>query len=166
MQVAWRRSVAAAVGVMLAGCGSDGTHETAGCVPDASGRAAAADWSTAQTIDVRIRQDDFDPMVIGLLRDHPYVLRLSNGDDDSHVFSAPNLFRTVVLDGLVIDGQPQPPGCYTRVAVPANTTAEVRFVPLLDGRYAFNDTDLFGLTYVNLGLAPETGRGFGVVRVR
>lgn len=167
MRVAWLKAAAAVVGIMaVAGCTSDGTHETAGCIPDGSGRAADVDWSAAQTIDVRIRQDDFDPMVIGLLRDHAYVLRLSNGDDDGHEFSAPDLFRTMVVDAIAIDGRAQPPGCYTRVAVPANGTTEVRFVPLLDGRYEFKDTDLFGMTYVDLGLAPETGQGFGIVRVR
>ncbi|MBK8907502.1 MAG: hypothetical protein IPM60_06280 [Rhodospirillales bacterium] len=166
MRVVWRRAALAAVGAMLAGCASDGTHETAGCIPDASGRAAEVDWSAAQTVDVRIRHDDFSPIVIGLLRERPYVLRFSNGDDERHEFSAPDLFRTVVLDGIAVDGRSQPAGCYTRVAVPANGTAEVRFMPLLDGRYEFKDTDLFGMTYVDLGLSPETGQGFGVVQVR
>ncbi|MCW5699072.1 MAG: hypothetical protein KIT00_04460 [Rhodospirillales bacterium] len=169
MRVVWAGGMAGLVALTIAGCGTDAVNDSAGCIPDQSGRLASVDWSAAQTVDVRVRQGDYDPMVLGFMRDHPYVLRFHNGDSERHAFSSPEFFRTVALDGVAVNGEPQEQGCFSGIMIPANGSSEIRFMALLDGRYGFKDGSAFDLALgldLDVGLGRETGMGFGVVQVR
>jgi hypothetical protein len=121
------------------------------------------DWSTARTLDIRIRQDEFQPMVIGLARDLPYVLHIRNADSSAHGFRAPAFFRQAAVAQVTVDGKSRVPdgGCITGVSVPAKGAAEIRLVALLEGRYAFEDPAWLSL---GLGLYDE-GAGFGTIVV-
>lgn len=121
---------------------------------------AGLDWEAAQTVDIRIRQDEFRPMVVGLVRDQPYVLVISNGDSSSHDFRAPEFFRHAAVAQIAIDGTVEADRCVTSIEVPAKGTAEIRLVALLDGSYPFEDSSaLLDLDYY------EDGDGLGTIFV-
>ena len=112
------------------------------CVADARERVEAADWSKAEIVPIRIRQDEFDPMIIGLKQDRPYVIRITNADDTHHVFGAEDFFRSVAVAAVDTvdtgdDGDGQT--CITRVVIDGGQTVEVVLVTVRDGRYEFAD---------------------------
>lgn len=119
------------------------------------------DWSTARIVDIKIRQDEFQPMVIGLARDLPYVLHIRNADSSGHSFRSPTFFRQAGVAQITVDGEDRTldGDCITGVSVPANGAVEIRLVALLEGRYAFEDP-----AWLGLGLQDEDN-GFGTIVV-
>jgi hypothetical protein len=162
MRGLWAGSVIVAAALAAAGCATDLPVAGAGCHPDGTGRLAGVDWEAAHAVEVRLRDGDFDPMVVAFIRDRPYVLRITNADGDSHSFSAPEFFRTAAIDSVAVNGARQEPGCVSTVGVPGGGTAEVRLMALRDGRYDLNDA---GLVPIQLDLGHVTGKGFGAVYV-
>jgi len=53
----------------------------------------AADWSRAETLDVRLVDDRFEPSELVLRQSEPYRLRLANRGKELHEFTAPAFFR-------------------------------------------------------------------------
>ena len=161
-----RACAVVAVGATLTACAPAGRVKDhlvlafAGC---AETRLDDVDWSAARTLDIRIRQDEFQPMVIGLARDLPYVLHIRNGDSSAHRFRSPEFFRQAAVARITVDGKPRDldGGCITGVSVPAKGAVEIRLVALLEGRYDFEDPAWLGL---GLGLYDE-GTGFGTIVV-
>jgi hypothetical protein len=155
---------AVALGAMLAGCAPAGRVKDhlvlafAGC---AETPLENIDWSAARTVDIRIRQDEFQPMVVGLTRDIPYVLHIRNADSSTRGFRSPTFFRKAAVAEIVVDGEARDldGGCITGVSVPANGAVEVRLVALLEGRYDFEDP-----SWLRLGFYEE-GNGFGTILV-
>ena len=109
------------------------------CVPDARERVEAADWSKVEVIPLRIRQNEFDPMIIDLRQDRPYIIRITNADDTRHFFGAGDFFRSVAVAKIDVGGDGDDRTCITRVSVDGGQTAEVVFVTVRDGRYEFAD---------------------------
>lgn len=120
------------------------------------------DWSAAPIVDIRIRQDQFHPMVVGLVRDRAYVLMISNGDAESHGFRSPEFFRHAAVEQIAIDGTVLPARCITGIEIPAKGSAEIRLVALLDGTYAFEDPSK--LLDLAIGFY-EDGDGLGTIFV-
>ena len=121
-----------------------GTHSflARNCVEDARERIQAADWSKAEIISLRIRQSSFNPMIIGLKQNRPYVIRINNGDDSIHVFRAGEFFRSVALAKVEVDGFDSEDHCITAVSIDGGETAEIQLVAVRDGRYEFDDNPL------------------------
>ncbi|MGB0681204.1 MAG: hypothetical protein ACPGOV_00765 [Magnetovibrionaceae bacterium] len=67
------------------------------CDEELSGRLVRVPWQFAEVVPVRIRQGEFSPMVITLQQDEPYVLRITNRDDENHTFRAREFFRNVAV---------------------------------------------------------------------
>jgi hypothetical protein len=155
---------AVALGAMLAGCAPAGRVKDhlvlafAGC---AETSRDDIDWSAARTVNIRIRQDEFQPMVVGLTRDIPYVLQIRNADSSTHGFRSPAFFRKAAVAQIVVDGKARDLDgeCITGVSVPANSAVEVRLVALLEGRYDFENPSWLRLGYY------EEGNGFGTILV-
>ena len=110
--------------------------ECLGATPDP---AAAVDWSTAQAISVTIRQDDYDPMILFLKRDQPYVITIANRDDSGHTFRARRFFQESTVAGVTVGGEALDDDCIIAVDIPALKTAELRVVPTREGTYDFTD---------------------------
>jgi uncharacterized cupredoxin-like copper-binding protein len=131
----------AGLALLLGACAAEGGLE--GPAGDAAGSAtatpaAAVDWSRATIRTLRIRQSEFTPLVFTLRQGSPYVLKLENGDDAAHAFSAPGFFQAIAVHGL--GGQPLEPGMeLSSIELAAGETRELAFVPLRDGRYSFAD---------------------------
>ena len=155
---------AVALGVMLTACAPASRMKDhlvlafAGC---AETPLHDIDWSTAPTVNIRIRQDEFQPMVVGLARDIPYVLHIRNADSSTHGFRSPTFFRKAAVAQIVVDGEARTldGDCITGVSVPANGAVEVRLVALLEGRYDFDNP-----SWLSLGFYEE-GDGFGTILV-
>jgi hypothetical protein len=158
--------------VVAAGCGTDeSTLEFASkfpllqgmipaCSTDAKKHLKRVKWKDARTIDVRIRQGEFSPMIIGLTKDKPYILRIQNADDKSRNFKAGEFFRSVALSRVAINGKAKRLDCITGVTVKPHQVAELELVAIRDGRYEFEDNFLSffygtaGVIHVNLPLKP------------
>lgn len=125
-------------------------------------RPTNVDWSTARTLDVTIRQDEFQPMVIGLVKNRPYVLHIRNRDRGGHSFRSPAFFRQAAVAEVTVDGASVAPGgeCLTEVSIPAGGAAEIRLVALLEGRYPFDNS-----TWYSLSLYDD-GTGIGTIIVQ
>ncbi len=122
---------------------------------------ASIDWESAQKVEVDIRERDFDPMVVSLLRDRPYVLVIKNADRGSRTWRAPDFFATLALQSASVNGKYLLERCLTEVTLPARAQAEFRFVPLREGRYALSNGVFRGWL-----AGYDSGHGFGAIYVR
>lgn len=147
--------------LMLAGCAVGDTTRSPGDGPGAfSGPPAnatewveQADWSRAEELTLRIRQNRFDPLVLTLREGQPYVLTLVNGDDVDHSFYAPHLFEAIAVRSLSGAGQPVTPETgLVAVGMPAGASRELAFVTVRDGRYEFSDGGLNLFAFGNTGV--------------
>ncbi|MDP6574326.1 MAG: hypothetical protein QGI63_12320 [Rhodospirillales bacterium] len=120
------------------------------CVADARERVEAADWSKVEVIPLRIRQNEFNPMIIDLKQDRPYVIRITNADDKHHFFGASDFFRSVAVAKVDEGGDRDDRTCISRVSVGGGQTAEVVFVTVRDGRFEFAD-NLIDLPWLDFG---------------
>lgn len=135
--------VAGGLAVLLGACqaidGVEATDEDAAPSKPASA-IAEADWSLTVTRTLRIRQDEYAPLVITLRRDRPYVLRIVNGDDRAHVFSAPDFFQAIAVKSLgPAERAVEPGSAPASIDLPPGQTRELVFVPVKDGYYSFAD---------------------------
>jgi hypothetical protein len=112
------------------------------CSMDANKHLKRVKWKNARTIDVRIRQAEFSPMIIGLTKDKPYILRIKNADDKSRNFKAGKFFPSVALSRVAINGKEKRRNCVTGVTVQPHQVAELALVAVRDGRYEFEDNFL------------------------
>jgi len=78
-------------------------------------------------------------MNIGLRRELPYVIRITNADDTHHVFGAGYSHRSVAVAKVNMSGNEGDQTCITRVYIVGGQTAEVVFVAVCGGRYEFSD---------------------------
>jgi len=125
--------VAGGVVVLLGACQArDAAMETPA--------VAAVDWSRAVTRTLRIRQDEYAPIVITLRQGRPYVLKLENADDAAHAFSAPDFFQAIAVQSLTPTEPAVSPGAaLSSIGLPPGQTRELAFVPIKDGHYSFAD---------------------------
>jgi len=123
----------------LLGIGDAGQADGAAtAAPAEAAAAAAADWSLAFTRTLRVRQNEFTPLVLTLRTGQPYILRLENGDDASRAFSAPDFFEAVAVKSLSpADSGFEPGAALSAIDLPPGQTRELAFVPVRDGYYAF-----------------------------
>ncbi len=152
----------AVLGLAIAGCaGGDRPAANSSCAGEAAAVLEGIDWQEAATIDVRIRQRDFAPAVFGLLRDRPYVLRLTNEDDGRHGFASRDFFRNVAVASASVNDEALDATCLSSIGLPPGAVAEIRLVAVRDGRYAFDSG-----TFVDLGLGYTSGHGIGTIFVQ
>ena len=125
---------------------------------------AAADWSKAETVSIRIRQSEFDPMLVNLKKDQPYVLRFENADKVEHSFLAVEFFETIAPKQLTPGEEVTPDSVLVSISIPAEESRELHFVPTVDGRYEFEDGSP-GFFLHRLHFAPFSRGTFGAAGV-
>ncbi len=154
MKKAWRPVLLSTALALLSACAQDGVLPAFfdGCPADSRERVEEANWEQARTISIRIRQNEFEPMVFRLVQDRPYVLIIDNKDESLHFFHAQKFFRSIALAKVTSGEQMFVGGCTAAVAVEPQKSAELRFVAVRDGRYDFEDNP-FLLSFVRLGSA-------------
>ena len=144
MRLPWSPAIIAGLGLLVAACAStDGAYSgtpVPSCGKDTEERLSFVDWTDSREIDILIRLGDFWPMVLELHRDQPYLLRITNADPERRVFSSPDLFKMAYLRSASIDGRAPEFEIADGLRLPPNSSAEVSFVALCDGRYEFRET--------------------------
>ena len=131
----------AAIPWVVSACGSyQGNEYVRDCPADAAERVQAADWARVRNITVRVRRDEFLPMIIPLTQGRPYVMHLINGDRERHAFRAPEFFKAIALESATVGGRELAETCLKIVVLEADEKAEIRFVAVRDGHYDFKDT--------------------------
>ena len=102
------------------------------------------DWSSAQTVTVKLADFEFQPERVALKVRQPIKLVLVNTGSDVHDFSAPEFFSAVMYRPGSVVG---PDG---RIEVAEGKSAEVDIVPIAEGTYDLTCTEflhaLFGMT--------------------
>ena len=103
----------------------------------------AADWSRAETLDVRLVDDRFEPSELEFRQSQPYRLRLANRGKELHEFTAPAFFRAArVRDRARVLAQGG------EVVVQPGETREVELIAPAAGTYELRcaDHDWAGMT--------------------
>ena len=124
-----------------------------GCVADSEKLVSEADWTDPGKLSVRIRQGEFTPMVFALTKNRPYEIEFENADDVSHVFQAPDFFRSVAFDKIVADGKEIKKICPRSLVIEPGKKLMAYLIPVRDGRYEFSDNTF------NLPTGPLAGVG-------
>ena len=68
----------------LAACTMAGEVSTIGateCKRISKKAQAKINWARVPAVDIRVRNDEFEPMIIRLRQGRPYILRIRNRDD-------------------------------------------------------------------------------------
>ena len=115
-----------------------------GCSTAPSDALKDVNWEKARIVTIDIRQGAFDPIVLRLRRDEPYLFHFNNRDDSSRTFRSPGFFSSIAVDRVTVGGKDLAEPCMVGINIPARTPVEMRFVPTQDGRYEFEDTT-FGI---------------------
>lgn len=99
-----RSILAAGVALGLSACnfleGMDLSLSRIGCAVFSETKVGAVNWDTAWSVNMRIRQGEYRPVVLGFTAERPYVLRIANADDSDRMFRASGFFDSVAV-GLV-----------------------------------------------------------------
>ncbi len=138
------------VALALAACAGDdaivvpsfSTFFDYNCPEDTDKQLEGVDWSRARTVGISIRQDEYDPMIIGLRQNRPYIFRLENRDDYAHTFMAGEFFRSVFTAKVTKGDQEFQVACLEGVRIEAMQTVEIQLLAARDGRYEFTDNTL------------------------
>ena len=143
-----RSSLLLAVFLFLSGCvfPQGVTQSFASCAEVDKEAVKRINWTKVPVVNVRVRHDEFSPMVIRLRQGWPYVLRIRNRDDEGHVFKAHDFFRNVAVIQSSVDGEVEDNPCLRAVWLSPRKTAELRLVASVDGYYEFEDLPFFALT--------------------
>ena len=93
---------ALALAMLNACAGGDVVRNTPpeGYLQDAPARVAAADWSTAETVEVMLSEYAFAPAMLTFEAGEPYRLVLRNGGSSDHTFTGPGFFRAIAAQKL------------------------------------------------------------------
>ncbi|SCA57161.1 exported hypothetical protein [Candidatus Terasakiella magnetica] len=113
---------------------------------DASGEIAeAAAWNDARNVTLTVRQNEFSPMIVHLKKDVPYVIKVVNKDQNSVSFNAGEFFENTSVDSIneaMYEDETYPARAKPQLksfVVPPKGERMVKLVPVLEGRYEFED---------------------------
>jgi len=139
----WRSIFSAIAAVGLSACGFveglDFSFSQAGCVDYPKTRVGSVNWDTARPVNMRIRQGEYWPMVLGFIAERPYVLRIANADSSDRMFRASGFFDSIALGLVRVEGRDYETTCLSAITIGPRETAEIWFVAKRDGRYEFED---------------------------
>jgi len=131
--------------VTLGACTTTGDVTTIGatdCKRISKKAQAKINWARVPSIDVRVRNDEFEPMILRLRQGRPYILRIRNRDDGPHTFRAARFLQQNAIMTVAINGKRLEENCVRSVSIPGRQTAEIRMVAVVDGHYEFEDNVL------------------------
>lgn len=126
---------------------------------EGSSVAMAAKWDGARDVTLTLRQNEFSPMIVHLTKGEAYNLTVVNKDKYAVSFKAEDFFENVstanlseVKAGDDVFEELKAPDLISFV-VPAQSQRTVKFVPVLEGRYEFED-GAPGLMFPSWHLSP------------
>jgi len=122
-------------------------------------QASLAMWADAKVITLTHKDAEFTPMIVNLSKGKPYILKVVNEEDRTVSFRAPDFFNSASVTeisstGYYTDTMPkQVNPLLVSFIVPPMGQREVRFVPLAEGRYEFENA-FPGIMIGDLQFAP------------
>jgi hypothetical protein len=138
-----RSILAAGVALGLSACnfleGMDLSFSRVGCAVFPETKVGAVNWDTARTVNMRIRQGEYRPMVLGFTAERTYVLRIANADNSDRMFRASGFFDSIAVGLVRVGNRDYETTCLSAVTIGPRETAEIWFVAKRDGRYEFED---------------------------
>ena len=142
---AWRRFLTLpALLLLLGACAAPSfvplTSITNECQKVSEKALKMVNWTQVPEVDLRIRHDEFDPMVLRLRQGWPYVFRIRNRDDYAHNFKAREFFSKVAIIDMTVGGIEIQERCFGTIRIPARQTVELRLIAVVDGFYEYEDT--------------------------
>ncbi len=108
-------------------------------------------WTRVPRVNMRIRNNEYEPMIVQMTQGWPYVFRIRNRDDRAHSFNAERFLRSMAVIRVTIDGNRQNETCVSSLEIPAGATAELHLVAAIDGYYEFEDNWLPAATLLTGG---------------
>lgn len=98
-------------------------------------------FDNARMIDMEVRRGEFTPVVVRMIQNETYVLRLRNRDDEARVFHAPEFFENVAIAAVAIDNafvETVCPGPAIRLE--PGQVLEMQLYAAVDGTYDYYDS--------------------------
>jgi len=116
-------------------------------IPDFNGECATVspkalkrvNWTRVPQVNMRVRNDEFAPMIIQMTQGWPYVFRIRNRDDRSHTINAKKFFQNMAVVRITVAGEREDETCIASLDIPPRATAELHLVAAIDGHYEFHD---------------------------
>ncbi len=155
--------------LFLSACSTDVVDGVTGrpfahwCDTEAAKIVKAADWSQAKTVNLKfinrepdsgisltVRTDVFEPQMTTLVKDRPYILKITNTDDISRAIYASGFFSDIAIAKVVNAGKESKSKCIFSITVPSKNSAEVHFVASKSGLYEIENNPLL----IMPGLGP------------
>lgn len=150
-----RSALIVAVALLLVGCtvtpDMTGFMAPSSCAKIDQKALKYVNWTKVPVVNVRIRQNEYSPMIIRLRQGWPYVIRIRNADDHGHVFQANTFFSRVAVIKTTIASEVKEETCFGAVYVPARKSAELKLVAVVDGTYEYTDSYLSISSAFDLG---------------
>jgi len=116
--------------------------EAAKCAEVSPQAIKKINWTRVPEVNVRIRNDQFEPMVIKLRQGWPYIMKIRNRDAGPHVFNSYGFFTNVAVNKITLNGKRIEQTCVAAIRIEAREMATIRFVAAIDGRYEFEDKSI------------------------
>ena len=144
-QVMLRNRVAILIVVLtIAGCATapvdDFATSASGYVEDQAAYITQANWGNAGTVEVVLDEFAFAPDSLRFTAGQPYRLRLTNAGDVTHFFVSEGFFRSIAVRSLSDARDSGGPILLESIAMPAGSTRELTFIPVVAGSYALECT--------------------------
>ncbi len=131
--------------ILLGACAlpSEPIQAVFGCAEVSKKALKYINWTRVPQVNVRIRHDEYSPMIIRLRQGWPYISRIRNRDDKGHIFRAYEFFSKTAVIQASIDGKVLSDNCFGTVMIPPRKTVELRLVAMEDGYFEFEDNWMF-----------------------
>jgi hypothetical protein len=102
------------------------------CTPAAAQALAQVDWMQARTVNVTLTDEGFDPVLLRLKKQQPYVFRFAR------IVKATEFFTRNAVASASFGGETVERPCLSGLNIAQGGTAEVRVVTTQEGRYGFS----------------------------
>ena len=100
-------------------------------------------WTQADILSVEIENDEFTPSLIELEKEKPYILSVSNTDQNTQWFNADDFLKNSTIHKIIIDGSIIDESCPASIAIPPNKNSNIYVIPRNSGNYSFSNQNLF-----------------------
>lgn len=127
--------------------------DTLQCVETRDRVLSGVDFSDAKVIDIRVRNEEYTPMIIELTQNRPYIIRIANRDDETRRFAAPSFLRDTAISAVAVDNELLEEPCRSVFKLERKQTLEIQLFTLNDGHYEFYDSSNILPYYVPTGAA-------------
>lgn len=136
------------VGLLFLAAGCAGHSEPLRTDPGVTADLSGADWSKAETVDVKLTEFSFTPSELHFRQNQLYRLHLQDGGSSGHSFSAPKFFASASLRDDANSTKLRTGG--GTIELKAGEEVDLYFEPKLAGTYPLECTHplhaTFGMT--------------------